>query len=58
MRSELALGGLAIMAITLLEYVALQQGIDGVALSASVGAIAAVTSSITTKRWYQRHGKK
>jgi len=58
MRGELALGGLAIAAITLLEYVALQHGIDGVALSAAVGAIAAVVSSITTKRWYQRHGKK
>jgi hypothetical protein len=58
MKGEILLGGLAITAITLLEYVALQHGIDGVALSAAVGAIAAVVSSITTKRWYQRHGKK
>ena len=50
MRGELALGGLAIAAIAVLEYTALQQGIDGVALSASVGAIAAVVSSIATKR--------
>jgi hypothetical protein len=59
MKGELVLGGFAIAAITLLEYVALTHGIDGIALSASVGAIAAIVSSITTKRWYQRrHGKK
>ena len=56
MRGELALGGFAIAAIAVLEYTALQQGIDGVALSASVGAIAAIVSSVVTKRWYQRHG--
>lgn len=58
MRGEILLGGFAITAITLLEYVALQHGIDGVALSASVGAISAIVSSVVTRRWYQRHGKK
>ena len=58
MRGELALGGLAIAAIAVLEYTALQHGIDGVALSASVGAITAIVSSVVTKRWYQRHGKR
>jgi hypothetical protein len=58
MRGELVLGGFAIAAITLLEYVALQHSVNGVALSASVGAIAAIVSAVATKRWYQRHGKK
>jgi hypothetical protein len=58
MRGELALGGFAIAAITLLEYTALQNGIDGIALSASVGAISAIVSSVMTKRWYQRQWRR
>jgi hypothetical protein len=58
MRGELALGGFAIAAITFLEYAALQQGIDGVALSAAIAAITAVVSSVVTKRWYQRQWRK
>jgi hypothetical protein len=54
MRGELALGGFAIASITFLEYIALQNGVDGIALSASVGAISAIVSSVVTKRWYQR----
>jgi len=58
MRGELALGGFAIAAIAVLEYTALQQGIDGIALSASVGAISAIVSAVATKRWYQRRYDK
>jgi len=58
MRGELVLGGFAIAAIAVLEYTALTHGIDGIALSASVGAISAIVSSVVTRRWYQRHGKK
>jgi hypothetical protein len=58
MRGELVLGGFAIAAITMLEYTALQHGIDGIALSASVGAISAIVSAVATKRWCQRYGKK
>ncbi len=56
MRGELALGGFAIAVIAVLEYIALQHGIDGMALAASIGAISAIASSIVTKRWCQRHG--
>jgi hypothetical protein len=58
MKGEILLGGFAVAAIAVLEFTALQHGIDGVALSASVGAIAAIVSAVATKRWYQRHGKK
>jgi hypothetical protein len=57
MRGELALGGFAIASITFLEYIALQNGFDGIALSASVGAISAIVSAVATRRWCQR-GKK
>jgi len=58
MKGELALGALAVVGIVVLELDAIHHGMDGVALSAAVGAIAAIVSSITTRRWYQRHGKK
>jgi hypothetical protein len=58
MRGELVLGGLAIAVIAVLEYTALQHGIDGIALSASVGAISAIVSAVATRRWCQLHDKK
>jgi hypothetical protein len=58
MRGELALGGFAIAVIAVLEYTALQHGIDGIALSASVGAISAIVSAVATRGWCRRHGKK
>jgi len=58
MRGEFALGALAVVGIVVLELDAIQHGIDGIALSAAVGSIAAIVSAVTTKRWYQRHAKK
>jgi hypothetical protein len=58
MKGEFALGALAVVGIVVLELDAIQHGIDGVALSASVGAIAAIVSAVATKRWYQRYAKK
>jgi hypothetical protein len=58
MRGELALGGFAIASITFLEYMALQNGVDGIALSASVGAISAIVSAVATRGWCRRHGKR
>jgi len=54
MKGELALGGFAIASITFLEYIALQSGFDGVALSAAVGAIAAIVSAVATRHWCQK----
>jgi len=53
-RGELALGGFAIAVIAVLEFIALQHGIDGIALAASIGAISAIVSAVVTRHWCQR----
>lgn len=48
MKELITISVFAIASIAWLEYTAIQHGIDGIALAASVGAISAIISSLIT----------